>query len=127
MTWREEAKELGVPLYDHALKRVRKKADVEKDTMAARLKVVKPESECKDIKIVVRPEVATEICRRALFDYVSLLGMTNVTCEKWFINCKRKGIVFKGQKNDDDKLVETEIDSGQESRTGEHVSEGGKG
>jgi len=28
MTWREEAKELGVPLYDHELKKVRRKEDV---------------------------------------------------------------------------------------------------
>jgi len=89
MTWREEAKRLNIPLWH------RKKVDVLRDIEATKTK-------CKDIKITVRPEEATEICRKALFEHVSGLGMENITCEKWFVNCKRKGIVFKGQKTDDE-------------------------
>lgn len=81
------------------------------------------ETECRDIKIIVRVEEATEICRKALFEHVSELGMVNVTCEKWFLNCKRKGIVFKGQKNDDDNLAETGTGGSQGSRESEYVSE----
>tara|TARA_Y100000310_G_C20553166_1_gene749156 strand:- start:72 stop:428 length:357 start_codon:yes stop_codon:yes gene_type:complete len=115
MTWREDAKGLSIALYDHDARCVRKKVDVLKDIEATK-------EECKDIKIVVRPEDATEICRIALFEHVFALGMKNITCEKWFINCKRKGIVFKGQKNDENKQRSTE--SGEGSGASEHVSEG---
>jgi hypothetical protein len=91
MTWREEAKSLGIKMYQ------RTKVDVLKDIEAALGK--EAEVECKDIKITVDVRKATEICQRALFEHVSELGMVNITCEKWFLNCKRKGIVFKGQKN----------------------------
>ncbi len=78
----------------------------------------------KDIKITVTVREATEICRKALFEHVSNLGMKNVTCEKWYLNCKRKGIVFKGQKNGDDKLAETGTGGSQGSRKSEPVSKG---
>lgn len=116
MTWREEAKELGISMLR------RKKEDVLRDIEAA--KNVCKDVECKDIKIIVRCEEVTEICRKALFEHVSNLGMVNVTCEKWFVNCKRKGIVFKGQKNDNDKLVETEVERGEGSGESENVSAG---
>lgn len=122
MTWREEAKELGISMLR------RKKEDVLRDIEVAKNVCKDVEVEdveiCKDIKIIVRPEEATEICRKALFEHVSGLGMVNVTCEKWFVNCKRKGIVFKGQKNDNDKLVETEIERSEGSGASQHVSAG---
>ena len=87
MTWREEAKKLGIKMWQ------RKKADILRDIEATK-------NVCTDIKITIRVEEATEICRKALFEHVSD-RMVNITCEKWFLNCKRKGIVFKGQKNED--------------------------
>ena len=41
---------------------------------------------------------ATRICSDALFGHVASQGFENVSCEKWFLNCKRKGIVFKGNR-----------------------------
>jgi len=111
MNWREEAKSLGIKLFQ------RSKEDVLRDIEATK-------NECKDIKIDVRSDVATEICRKALFEYVASLGMKNITCEQWFLNCKRKGITFKGQKNDDHKVAESSINGDEGNRTSEHVSEG---
>ena len=119
MNWREEAKEFHIALYDHTLQRIREKEDVLRD-----IEVTK--NVCKDIKITVIAKEATEICRKALFEHVSKLGMVNATCEQWFLNCKRKGIVFKGQKNDDNKLDETETESGEGSGTSEYVPSEGK-
>ena len=111
--WREKAKELGIPVYDKELKRPRLKVAVLAD-----IEVMS--NVCKDIKITIRADEATEICRKALFDHVSKLGMKNITCEKWFLNCKRKGIVFKGQKNED---RQTESERREGSGAGEHVPE----
>ena len=96
MTWREEAKELGVPLYDKELKRPRKKVDVLADIEA---KKKKPEDVAGPAKIIISVQEANKMCSEALFRYVAEQGLENITCEKWFINCKRKGIVFKGIKN----------------------------
>ncbi len=80
----------------------------------------------EDIKIVIRTEEAAKICRDALFEHVKNLGMKNVTCEKWFLNCKRKGIVFKGQKNDNDKLDEIGTGRSEGSGKSEYVPAGEK-
>ena len=80
----------------------------------------------EDIKIVIRTDEAAKICRDALFEHVKNLGMKNVTCEKWYLNCKRKGIVFKGQKDDDKKLNETGISRSEGSGKSECVSAGEK-
>ena len=93
--WREEAKGLGIKLFQ------RTKVDVIRDIEAAK-------GECRDIKIAIRPDEATEICRKALFEHVSNMGMENITCEKWFVNCKRKGIVFKGQKKKNEQTCSQE-------------------
>ena len=110
MAWREEAKELGIAVYDKELKRPRKKVDVLADIEA---KKEKPEDITGPTKIVVSVQEANKICSDALFKHVSEQGLENITCEKWFINCKRKGIVFKGIKNVRREEEETEeISSG---------------
>lgn len=112
MNWRDEAKELGIKLFQ------RKKEDVLKDIEATK-------NVCKDLKIIIGVKEATEICRKALFEHISD-RMVNITCEKWFLNCKRKGIVFKGQKNDDTELTKTQTGSSQGSGAVEHVPAGGQ-
>ena len=97
MTWREEAKELGVAVYDKALKRPRKKLDVMADIEA---KKEKPVEVTGPTKIIISIQDATKICSDALFKHVAELGLTKISSERWFLNCKRKGIVFKGIKND---------------------------
>lgn len=126
MTWREEAKEIGVALYDHDLKRVRKKEDV-----LAEIEV-KNQSQTELFKIVISVKEANQICKDALFKYVTEQGFDNVICERYvesalkrgvFLNCKRKGLIFKGQKDDNTKLIETGTGGSQGSRESEHVSE----
>jgi hypothetical protein len=93
MDWREEAKELEIPLYDHDRKCPRKKDDVLSDIEAT--KAPRPEP----TKITVSVKDATKICSNALFRYIKEQGLGNATCERWFLNCKRKGIVFKGTRD----------------------------
>ena len=108
MNWREEAKELGVPLYDHELKRIRKKADVLADFPNAK-EFKRQREKPETIKVIITPREATEICNKALKAVAVERGLGEpITCEKWFVNCKRKGIVFKGKQNDDKELTETE-------------------
>ena len=86
--WRTRAKELGIKMYQ------RKKADVIADIEA----LLNKQSET--IKVIVPPRKATEICNKALQEYVieqGLDGDKEITRERWFVNCKRKGIVFKGK------------------------------
>ena len=78
-------------------------------------------------KVVISPREATRICSEALFKYVSEKGLTDITCEGWFVNCKRKGIVFKGTKNVNDKLTKTEEDERERDGTGKYVPAKGKG
>ena len=54
------------------------------------------------VKIVIEPKEATEICNKALYAVVIERGLVagTITNEQWFLNCKRKGIVFKGKQND---------------------------
>ncbi len=94
MTWREEAKELDVSVYDHTLNRPRKKEDVIADIEA------KKNPPCLYIKVIISPREAHEICSKALYKTAVERGLKagTITNEKWFMNCKRKGIVFKGQK-----------------------------
>lgn len=88
MNWRVEAKTLGIPMYR------RKKVDVIADIEA---KNAKPEF----IRVIVSPRQATEICNKAIKEYVIEQGLCEpITCEKWFVNCKRKGIVYKGKPNE---------------------------
>ena len=115
MTWREEAKKLGVPLYDHELKRVRKKLDVLADIEA---KKEKPVEVTGPTKIIISIQDATKICSDALFKHVAELGLTKISCEKWFLNCKRKGIVFKGIKNDRARTSETTEGEGKTAGSG---------
>ncbi len=114
MTWREEAKELGIKMYQ------RKKVDVLADIEAKK-------NPPRDVlaKIIIQPREATEICNKALYAVAVERGLVSgtITNEKFFINCKRKGIVFKGIKNDNDKLNEIETVAEQGSGTGEYVSE----
>ena len=123
MTWREEAKALGIKMWQ------RKKEDVLKDIEAAK-------NVCKDFKVTIGVKEANQICKDALFAYAVEQGMIGAACEGYmdrsikrgtFLNCKRKGIIFRGQKNDDDKLNETSTEGSEGSGTSEHVSEGGEG
>ena len=102
MDWREEAKELGVALYDKELKRPRKKDDILADIEAR--KTAQPEP----VKITVDVKEVNKICSDALFKHVADQGLTNISCEKWFLNCKRKGIVFRGLKNAERRNEESE-------------------
>lgn len=94
MTWREEAKELGIALYDHDWKRPRKKADVLADIEAKKVPE-KPEP----IKVLIEAKEADAICHKVLRDIAierGLDGDKEITCERWGVNCKRKGIIFRG-------------------------------
>ena len=86
--WREKAKELNISLYH------RKKDDVIREITE------KTTVESEDMKITVEPRKAFEICVAALRGYVIEQGMDGdkeIIWEKWFVNCKRKGIVFRGK------------------------------
>lgn len=120
MTWREEAKELGIAVYDKKLKRPRKKLDVLRD-----IELKKAEVTNEAMRIIISPRDATEICKKALYEYVSAMGMKDAYCEKWFLNCKRKGIVFKGTKNvreEDDGTRASEGTESESEGTGSDVS-----
>ena len=105
MTWREEAKELGIPLYDHELKKIRKKADVLADMASKSYGVV---NVSEPVNIIISVKEANQICSEALFGHVAGLGFKDVSIEtpilrfihkNQFLNCKRRGIVFSGVKN----------------------------
>jgi hypothetical protein len=128
MTWREEAKQLGISLYDKELKRPRLKANVEVDIASAsvpKLTVDEPES------VVIEVREANAICRQALLDHVTEMGFSDVSIERCieslirkfkFLNCKRRGIAFKGTKND---ITAREEGTGKERSEGtESESEG---
>ncbi len=83
--WRREAKELGISLYH------KKKVDV-----LLEIENRKP----KDIKVIIDPKEATVICNKALRAVAVERGLNsdeNILIERWFVNCKRKGIVFRGK------------------------------
>ena len=86
--WRAKAKELNIKMYQ------RKKVDVIADIETAL------SQQDETIKVIVHPRKAMEICDAALREYVieqGLDGDKEITRERWFVNCKRKGIVFKGK------------------------------
>lgn len=92
MAWREEAKELGIPLYH------RKKADVLAEIQEKKLGIAVRNAL---VKMTISGQEATAICIAALKEYVRNHGLSEpITHEKWFVNCKRKGIVFTGAKHD---------------------------
>lgn len=111
MTWREEAKELGIKMWQ------RKKIDVLRDIELKKVELSEPQT----MKITVDARKATEICKKALYEYVSAMGMKDATCEKWYLNCKRKGIVFKGMKDDTGTEGRTEDKETKEQGTGADV------
>lgn len=122
MDWRKKAKELNIPLWH------RKKVDVLKDIAAKTETVTEPEF----IKVIISPKEATAICNKALFDVAMERGLgTLITCERWFVNCKRKGIVFKGRKNvsgqSGGNTEETAGESGDDSGIPEAVCPEGSG
>jgi hypothetical protein len=128
MTWREEAKELGVPLYDHKLKRIRKKIDVLRDI---EMKKIDAPSEPENVILEVRE--ANKICRQALLNYVTEMGFKDVSIEGCietsirkgrFLNCKRRGIVFRGMKdgNETDNSRTDKTETGESEGTSPDVS-----
>ena len=78
------------------------------------------------MKVVIDRKEATRICSEALFKYVADQGYKDISCEAWSLNCKRKGIVFKGTQDGDDKLDETEKSGRQRDGTGKYVPAEGK-
>ena len=104
--WREKAKELGISLYH------RKKDDVIREIENKAVK------KSEDMKITIEPRKAFEICVAALRGYVIEQGMDGdkeIIWEKWFVNCKRKGIVFRG-KAKNEYNSETREDTSEVSR-----------
>ena len=86
-----------------------------------------------DIKMIIGVKEANQICKDALLKHVAEQGLEDVVCERYFevairngkfLNCKRKGIIFKGQKHED---KQTEVSGRQRSGTGQYVSAGGQG
>ena len=70
-----------------------------------------------------------DICSKALSKQAIELGIDGskeFVCDKWSVNSKRKGITFRGFKNDDNQLIEKESNSGQGVRKSQYVSKGGK-
>ena len=129
MTWRDEAKVSGVALYDYTLGCTRKKVDVLAEIEAKR----QPQEEA--VKITINVKEANRICKDALFNHITEQGFNNVICERYvesacargkFLNCKRKGIIFKGKPNGDTELIKTEVSRSEGRPEGEHVSEGGQ-
>jgi len=115
MTWREEAKKLGVPLYCHTLKKLRKKADVLKDIEAKTVVAIE-----EGVNLLISVREANQICRQALLDRAKESGLKDVALERdverfihkgMFLTCKRRGIVIKGKRDDRRKDTGTEGDS----------------
>ncbi len=103
MEWRAEAKELNIPLYHRKKKDVLAEiADVLKDIETKKvLDNFNLGKIYQKVKLVVSGKQATRICNVALREYVKQQGLVEpITCEAWYINCKRKGIVFTGAKHD---------------------------
>ncbi len=136
MTWREEAKELGIKLFH------RTKAEVVKDIEATKGPTLAEVEKCHremvadaalyenlrrigktgKARLLVDRDTVTKICTDALMAHVIEQGLCGeISCVKWFINCQRKGIVFTGRIKDEDRQRET--DGGQESTECESVLE----
>ena len=111
MTWREQAQELGIAMWQ------RKKVDVLAD--------IETKLNPPIVKVIIDPKEATMICNKALYAVAVERGLKagTISNEKWFVNCKRKGIVFKGKQDVENKQRNTEDSKG--SGTSEHVSEEG--
>ena len=85
MTWREQAKELGIPLFQR--KKVAVLADIEA--------ILHPPQK----KVLIKGRIAKEICDKALRDYAIEQGIDGnepIATERWSLNCRRRGIMFKG-------------------------------
>ena len=107
MNWRIEAKALEISMYR------RKKVDVIADIEA---KKTKPEF----IRVIVSPKQATELCNKAIKEYVIEQGLCEpITCEKWFVNCKRKGIVYKGKEIKENENAGIEPGNGEDTGSSE--------
>ena len=118
MTWREEAKGLGVELYDHEKKCPRKKTDVEKDIASTKT------SEAEPLRIEIRKQDAVDICCAAFKAYAISKGCDpnkEIKVSRWYLNMNRTKMTFIGVKNDTNKQGSTESDEG--NGTGETVSE----
>ena len=78
------------------------------------------------VKVVINPKEATAICNKALYAEAIERGLVagTITNEYWFVNCKRKGIVFKGKLNDDTKLEEAKVSTDKGSGESKHVPKG---
>lgn len=94
MTWREEAKSLNIALYDHRLKKPRKKVDVLAD-----IEVRKSNSAGKTRVVIPRQE-AVNICCKALKEYAANKGLDpdkEILISRWYLQMNRNNMTFVGQ------------------------------
>ena len=81
------------------------------------------------ITVTIGMQEAIALCGKALRDYVISQGVDgdkDIVNEKWYLNCKRKGIVFKGYPHDNNQLNETGKEGRKGSGTGKHVPKDSK-
>jgi hypothetical protein len=125
MTWQAEAKDLGIPLYDHELKRPRKKLDVLTDIGNKSVPTLS-----EPVNVIIEVREVNAIFRQALLDHGASIGLSNVSIEQCIeslirknklISCKRRGIVLKGMKDGDRERTSDRTES-ESDGTGEGVS-----
>lgn len=88
MTWREEAKQLGISLYH------RKKVDV-----LAEIEAKKKESAGKTRVVITRQE-AVNICCEALKAHAASKGLDpekEIKVSRWYLQMNRNNMTFVGQ------------------------------
>ncbi len=103
MTWREEAKERGVALYDHQLKKVRKKVDVLADIEA---KKNKPAGKTR---VVITRQEAVDVCCVALKAHAISKGLDldeEILVSRWYLQMNRNNMTFIGTKVNGEKSGE---------------------
>lgn len=94
MNWREDAKSLNVALYDHQLKRPRKKVDVLVD-----IETRKNNSAGKTRVVITRQE-AVNVCCTALKAHAANKGLDpdkEIKVSRWYLQMNRNNMTFVGQ------------------------------
>ena len=103
MTWREEAKECGVALYDHQLKKVRKKVDVLADIEA------KKKEPTGKTRVVITRQEAVNVCCVALKAHAVSKGLDpdeEILISRWYLQMNRNNMTFIGTKVNGEKSGE---------------------
>ena len=98
MTWREEAKKLGVALYDHQLNKLRKKVDV-----LAEIEAKKNKSGGKTRVVITRQE-AVNVCCAALKAHAASKGLDpekEILISRWYLQMNRNNMTFVGTDKDE--------------------------